>query len=418
MNRVMVWQLALRYFKGKGTANAVPLLSRISMVAVAIVSAAMIVLLSVFNGFDRMARNQYKAFYPDIRISAARGKFFDAGSVNIESIKKMAGVTAVAPVLEDNALAGEENELDEAAGRQKVVVVKGIENNYFEVNDVGKYMQEGEAKVSAGKPHTAVLGFHIANALGVDVNNVFSYMQLYYINPAVKNPEADPANAFNSLRLHPSGYFITEDEFDDKYMLAPLALVQELFNAEGKLSSVEIKAKPEAVNSLRTSLQQQLGSAYKVETRYELNRMVYLMLSIEKWVMFVILMFVLFIASFNMVGALTMLVIEKKKDMAILRTMGAQPSLIRAVFLTEGVLWSGMGGLCGLVLGATICIVQQRFGIVQVGEGMLIDAYPVLLAVPDILMVLATTLVVGLAAAWYPARKAVATAAHNLKGNE
>ena len=406
MNTSIIWQLAIRYLRGKGSINTAPVLSRISMVAIAVGSAAMITAFSVFNGLELVVKDMYKAFYPDIKVTAAKGKFFPSNKISFNTIKQLKGVIAIAPVIEDNALAGDLDNFTGSANRQKVVAVKGIENNYFQVNNVAEFINEGIDTLATGANPTAILGMHIANELGTDVKNSFSRVLLYYPNPNVPNPEADPLNAYQSLKLQPAGTFVVGDEFDDKFVLAPMAAVQELFHATGMYSSIELKTEGAEVNDIKKQLQVILGKGFRVETRYEQNRTLYSMMSIEKWVMFLILFFVLIIASFNMVGALSMLVIEKQKDIAILRALGAEATAIKKIFLLEAVLWSCTGGISGLVLGTLLCLAQQKFGLIKLNGAFMVDAWPVKLMGQDITLVMATIIIVGLLAGWYPAVKA------------
>ncbi len=413
----MIGKIAFRYFRGKGTANAVPLLSRISMSAIAVCSAAMIIVFSVFNGFDALVKEQYKAFCPDLKISVVRGKFFPASVISMAELKKMDGVRFVAPVIEDNALAGDENEFAGTSKQQKIVMVKGIENNYFQVNEVGNSIIEGVDSISAGSPYTAILGRNVADALRSGVDNSFNYILLYYANPEVPNPESDPLNALQSLKVHPAGIFQVEDEFDDKYVLAPLLLVQELFHAKGQYSSIEIKADSTKIQQLKKALQQRLGSGYKVQDITDQNKALYSLMGGEKWIIYMILLFVLAIASFNMIGGLLMLVLEKQKDIAILRAMGATPSLVKQIFFLEGVLWSAAGGLIGIGLGVTICLLQQHFELIKMKGSFIVSSFPVKLVFTDTLLVFGTIVSIGLLAAWYPALRAGKAAATNLKSN-
>lgn len=417
MNKPLVWTIAARYFRGKGTANAVPLLSRISMAAIAVCSAAMIVVFSVFNGFDAFVKGNYKAFCPDIKVSLVRGKFFPSSAMHLDEIKKVDGVQFVSPVIEDNALAGDGDELAGSSKQQKVVIIKGVENSYFKVHDLSSYMIEGVDTVSEDQVNTAILGVGVADALRSGVENSFNYVLLYYANPEISNPESDPLNALLSLKVHPAGIFSIDPDFDDKYILAPLAKVQELLHAEGKYSSLEIKADSTKIKYVKAALQQKLGATYKVEDITDQNRNMYAMMGGEKWIIYMILVFVLLIASFNMVGALSMLVVAKQKDIAILRAMGATPALIRGVFLLEGALWSSAGGFIGLILGSTICWLQQRFGLLKMGESFSMSAFPVKLVFADSLLVFGTIVCIGFLAAWYPALKAGKSSNLNLKSD-
>jgi len=407
MNGTLVWQLAFRYLRGKRSANAVPILSRISMVAIAVSSGAMIIIFSVFNGLESVVKDLYKAFYPDIKISVARGKFFGMDTTKLASISHISGVQNITTVIEDNVFANNQDQ-------QKVIMLKGIENNYFNVNNIRQYIIQGVDSVSTGDPYTAIAGMRIMNELGADVNNL-TYIKLYYPNPAITNPGADLLSAFQTLKVHPAGVFRIQDEFDNKYILAPLTLVQELFREQGRYSSVEISADPDAIQHIKKQLQQMLGSAYRVETRYEQNRTMYMVMGAEKWAVYAILLLVLLIASFNMVGALSMLVLEKQKDIAILRAMGALPATIRRIFLLEGMLWSLVGGVSGILLACAICLAQEKFGFIKLGGSFLVDAYPVKIEFADILLVIITILAVGLLTSWYPSIRATKAVDPSLK---
>lgn len=418
VNKAMIWRIAARYFRGKGTANAVPLLSRISMAAIAVCSAAMIVVFSVFNGFDAFVKNTYKAYCPDIKVSVVRGKFFPSSVISMADIKKIDGVRFVAPVIEDNALAGDENAFAGSSRQQKIVMVKGIENNYFRVTEVGDRVIDGLDTVTAGEVSTSIMGRGVAEALRSGVDNTFDYIMLYYANPDIANPENDPLNAMQSLKVHPAGIFEVDDgDFDDKYVLAPISKVQELFHAPGMYSSIEIKTDSTKIQAVKAALRQRLGAAYKVEDIGEQNKNLYALMGGEKWIIYMILVFVLIIASFNMIGSLSMLVAEKQKDIAILRAMGASQPAIRGIFLLEGVLWSSAGGGAGISLGVVVCLLQQHFEFIKMKGGFLVSAFPIKLIFTDSLLVAVTILSIGFLAAWYPAIKAGRLAGTNLKSD-
>ena len=416
MNRTLIWQLAYRYLRGKRSANVVPILSRISMVAIAVSSAAMIIVFSVFNGLEGFVKQLYSGFYPDVKISATRGKFFPVTPALTKQISGVKGIQQITTVLEDNVMVIVDNTLINNAvkGGQKVVTVKGIQPNYFGVNNITEAIT-GEDSVSTGKPYTAIAGRNIINELGIDIDNVFSTIQLYYPNPESKNLAADITDAYRSLEVHPAGMFHIADDQDDKYVLAPLSLVQTLLHAEGKCSSVEVRIAPGTEEQVLAELKKQLGSSYKVESRYEQNKSMYMVLRSEKWAIYAILTLVLLIASFNMIGALSMLVLEKQKDIGILKAMGARTADIRLIFVLEGILWAMIGGITGILLGSGICLLQQHYGFVTVGGSFLIDSYPVDVQFTDLILVIFTVTIVGLLAAWYPAGRATRTLAPTLK---
>lgn len=386
-----------------------PVLSRISMVAIAVCSAAMIIIFSAFNGIEALIKHNCSMFYPDIRVSAAKGKFFAMDEAMQKTIGATDGVEVVTTAIEDNVFADNH-------GQQKVIVLKGIERNYFEVNDIRDSIVQGDDTVSAGHPYTGIGGSHLLNELGIDVDDVFAYTELFYPNPRITNPELDPLNAYQTLRLHPSGRFRIQDDFDSKYLFTPLSLAQKLFAAEGRYSSIEIKTKPGVANKVSSRLKELLGQDWKVETRSEQNKTLYMIISTEKWAIYAIMVMVLLIATFNMVGALSMLVLEKQKDIAILRAMGATDNALKIIFRLEGILWSLVGGVAGILIGTLTVVAQKQFGLVKVGaEGSLIDTFPVALKATDDVLVFIALVGIALLMSWYPSVRAARAVDPTLK---
>lgn len=397
----MVFNIALRYLRGKGTANAVPVLSRISMTAIAVSSCAMIILFSVFNGFESLIDDLYKAFYPDIKITASKGKFFNPYDKCLGYLAKEEAIAAQSLVLEDNVLVNTEE------GDYLPVTIKGVDEQYFRVNDVRPFINKGNDTLMIDHDlSTAIIGQHIAANLGIDVDNVFARIAVFYPNSKIDMGSIAPTDAFQSMLFKPDGTFMVQEEFDGKYILAPLSKVQELLSQSRQVSSIEIKIKSEfSSEKFKARLQQQLGSDYLVATRYEQNKSVYMVMRSEKWAGYAILLFVLLIASFNMVSALSLLVLEKQKDMGILRTMGFLPVNLSKVVLLEGVLWALVGGSIGLAAGLLLCWAQVQFHLIRIDGAFIIDSYPIAVKWMDILIVLITVSTVGLIAAVYPARR-------------
>ena len=389
-------RIAGRYLRGKGSANATPLLSRISMLAIAVGSAAMLILFSVFNGFEEEIQKLYTAFYPDVRITPASGKFFTPRPQLIDSIARLQGILAIAPILEDNALAANDEE-------QIVVTLKGVDGQYFRVNDLKPYIKIGADTLS---DETLIAGYGIAARLGLDANNDFSRLQLHYPNAKAGNLTLNPTDAESSVELRTGGIFKGLGEFDEQYVLAPLAAVQTLLREDARLSAIELKSNAKDPAALKRRLQAITGTGFKIETRYEQNHTLNGVMRTEKWATYVILLFVLLIASVNMIGALALLVLEKRQDAIILKAMGAQRSMIRNIFLAEGALWAGIGGSIGLVTGAAVCLAQKKWGFVKLGDNFLIPAYPVAMHGSDFLLVMISVMAVGAVAAIYPAMKA------------
>jgi lipoprotein-releasing system permease protein len=410
MNSVLVWQIAIRYLRGKRSANAVPILSRISMVAIAVGSCAMIILLSVFNGFELLINDLYKAFYPEIKITAARGKFFEETPNISQAIKTTNGIATTTRVIEDNVLINSED-------NQFIATLKGIDTKYDRVNNYKQYVTEGRDTVAALPEPTTVLGIQLMAQLRLDPDNVFSEVVLYYPDAAV-NAATNPEGAFRSQKLRADGAFQAQDDFDSKYMLAALPVVQQLFNAENKYSSIELKLEEGAdAEDVKHTLQTKLGNTCKVETQFEQNKTMYLVMRSEKWAIYGILLLVLLIASFNMVGALSLLVMEKQKDMAILKAMGAERGTIRRIFMAEGVLWAMLGGMIGLGTGLLICWGQIQFNWISLPGSYIIDAFPVHIQLMDVLLIIATIVLIGIIASWYPALRSTRIEAPSLRSN-
>jgi lipoprotein-releasing system permease protein len=411
MNRVLIWQLAIRYLRGKRSANAVPVLSRISMVAIAVGSCAMIVLFSVFNGFELLIKDLYKAFYPEIKITAERGKFFSIEANKVAQIKALKGVQDLTRVIEDKVLLNSNSE-------QQVAVLKGVEPNYFQINNVKPYVYDGKYEVSAGAVPTAFVGLHIANELGLDINNVFSRLSVYYPNPHADAGNLNLSTLFQSIDVKPDGVFRVQDEFDSKFVLVAMPVAQELFIQPSGYSSVELSLNKGAdIDNIRKALADILGGNFVIETRFEQNKTLYMVMQTEKWAVYAILLLVLLIASFNMVGALSLLVLEKQKDIAILKAMGATSATVRKIFVTEGLLWAMVGGGLGLLLGAALCMGQSKFQWIKLEGDFIIEAYPVKMQGGDFLLIIVTIVFVGLLASWYPARRATKAVDPSLKAD-
>lgn len=414
MNLTLIRQLAWRYLRGKRSANAVPILSRISMVAIGVGAAAMIILFSVFNGFEGLVKDLYKAFYPEISITAAKGKFFSLDKEGFSQLENMDGVAVVGKVIEDKVL------LNSSSEERRVAVIKGVDANYFKVNDIARYVTEGECSIATSPVHSAIVGSQLMGELGLEVNNVFSTMEAYYPNPKMSASDIaqSPERAFRSLMMRPDGAFTVQDDFDSKYVIVDISLVQELVQEPGRYSSLELSLQPgEDAEDIVEEIQELLGSGYIVQTRFEQNEALYVIMRSEKWAVYAILVLVLMIAAFNMVGALSLLVLEKQKDIGILKAMGARNSHVSAIFLAEGALWSFLGGGLGLLLGVLICLGQQHYGWLKLGGAFIIDAYPVRLYLTDMLVVLATILAIGLLAAWFPAARATKVSGLSLKSD-
>jgi lipoprotein-releasing system permease protein len=371
------------------------------MAAIAVGCSALLILFSVFNGFNAVIDQFYTAFYTDLRIRPATGKTFHIAPEQWQLLRSQPGVLVAAPVLEDRMLAS-------GTGDAVVATVRGVDARYFDVAQMQPYIRYGQQRVSEDRlGATALVGIGIASRLGLSTENVFSQLHLYAPNPeAPVSGLIDPTTAFRSEILQPNGIFAIESDFDEHYILAPLSTVQRLLGAGDGLSQIDLKLAPGTESRVVQSLRKALGPSFRIETRQQQNATFYSIMAAEKWTMYLILLLVLLIASFNLVGALSMLVLEKQKDIAILQAMGADRASIRSVFLLESLLWSGLGGLIGIGLAIGLCLGQQSFGWIQLQGGFLIDAYPVSLQAGDIVVVFGTALGLGLVAGWWPSWRA------------
>ncbi|MFM6944593.1 MAG: FtsX-like permease family protein [Bacteroidota bacterium] len=406
--------IAKRYLFSLRKQTAVSILSKISMGALVVSTAAMILLFSVFNGFESLVKNLYATFYPDIKITVTQGKFFSYTPQLLQQIQTTKGIQYLSTCIEDNALVSN-------GETQIIATVKGIDKQFFNVNNFNKdYIIAGNNELTVTNNvlnPSAIIGNGIANKLGIDVLNNFSSLELIYPNAKTDLLQVQDANAFQRQYVKPDGAFSIQDEFDNAYVLVPLATAQSLMNQEAQISSIEIKISSEAdAASIKKILQKKLGASFTIATRYEQNKTLYGIMQSEKWIVFALLTLILVIASFNLTGALSMLVLEKQKDLSMLRSMGLKGLEIQTIILLEGLLWSFVGCSLGLLMGGLIAWGQQQFGWVKLEGSFIIQSYPVKFVVGDVILIFMTVLSVGAIASLIPAFKSSKlTAPNNLK---
>ncbi|MDE3255787.1 MAG: ABC transporter permease [Bacteroidota bacterium] len=406
--------IAKRYLFSLRKQTAVSILSKISMGALVVSTAAMILLFSVFNGFESLVKNLYATFYPDIKITVTQGKFFSYTPQLLQQIQTTKGIQYLSTCIEDNALVSN-------GETQIIATVKGIDKQFFNVNNFNKdYIIAGNNELTVTNNTlnpSAIIGNGIANKLGIDVLNNFSSLELIYPNAKTDLLQVQDANAFQRQYVKPDGAFSIQDEFDNAYVLVPLATAQSLMNQEAQISSIEIKISSESDAAfIKKILQKKLGASFTIATRYEQNKTLYGIMQSEKWIVFALLTLILVIASFNLTGALSMLVLEKQKDLSMLRSMGLKGLEIQTIILLEGLLWSFVGCSLGLLMGGLIAWGQQQFGWVKLEGSFIIQSYPVKFVVGDVILIFMTVLSVGAIASLIPAFKSSKlTAPNNLK---
>jgi lipoprotein-releasing system permease protein len=390
--------IARRYFFAKKSHNAINIISLIAVIGVAIGTMALVTILSVFNGFDRLVKSLFNSFDPDIRITKAEGKTFVPDSILFNKIKNNGSVLHYSEVIEENALL-------RYGDKQYIANIKGVDTGYSKITGVDSMMIEGEFRLMKNSQPYAVVGQGVAYYLGIGLHFIDPVM--IYVPRRSSGVSLNPENAFSRRFIYASGIFRIEQEVDSKYMLVPLSFARDLLEYTNEVTSIEIQLNPEYdARRAYKELRKLLGPDYIVKDRYQQKEFFYKILKSEKWAIFFILSFILMVASFNIVGSLTMLILDKKKDIAVLHSMGTDSLTLRRIFLTDGSFIALVGAVLGLSLGAIICYLQMRFSIIHLqGSGsFVIDAYPVFMKATDFTLVFFTVLLIGFLAAWYPVR--------------
>jgi lipoprotein-releasing system permease protein len=390
--------IARRYLLAKKSQNAINIISIIAVVGVTIGTMALIVILSVFNGFDRVVKSLVNSFDPDLKVSLVEGKVFTPDSLVLDELKKIPGLIAWSAVLEENAVL-------KYGDKQYIATIKGVDDSYAKVTGIDRTIFEGQFKLQTGELPYAVVGQGVQYFLGIMIKSVEPVM--VYLPRRQGTISLNPEMALKKNYFYVSGVFRIEQDFDSKYALVPLSYMQDMLDYTQELSSLEIKLAPGYNPRLiQEKVQTLFGKNFSVKNRYQQQEFLYRIMRTEKWAIFFILTFILIIASFNIVGSLSMLILDKKADIAVLAGMGAEPSTLRKIFLTEGWLISISGALAGLLLGGLVCWLQLKFEFLKLqGSGsFVIDAYPVEMRFSDFIVVFITVLAIGYLAAWYPVR--------------
>ena len=398
----MIWQFAFRYFRAKKSTNAINIISWVSVSAIAVGAGALIIILSVFNGFEGLVKSLYSSFYPSVKISAISGKTIHLTPQQLKLIAGVRGVAQMTQVVEEKAV------LRYGEGDQTIAVLKGVDSNYNKVAEVDKSISRGRFDTGDELAYRAILGVELEMALGVDVERSLIPMTVYLPRRNVSSMVL-PEDALSSGVLYPSGSFAIQQEFNSKYVITNIAFMRQLLEMDAnEMSGLEIRAKAGVEDIvLKNNILAALGTGYRVETRFEQNQALYAIMQTEKWAVYVIMSFILVISAFNMIGSLYMLVMEKQKDITILKAMGARSRMITRIFLAEGLIIAGIGTGIGFGISILFCILQQRFGLIRIeGTSFLVSAYPVSMHIGDFVLVSATIIVIGIAASWYPARRA------------
>ena len=397
--------IAKRYLFSKKSHNAINVISGVSVCGVALATLALVCTLSVFNGFQDLVTTMFTAFDPELKITAVSGKVFDAQDDRIQSLRQMPEVEVFSESLEDNVMV-------QYKDRQAMAVIKGVEDNFSQLTAIDSILYgRGEMVLHDEVVAYAIPGIELVSILGTGVR-FLDPLEIYAPKRGSKINVASPASSFNSDYLHSSGlvFAVNQQKYDASYILTSLKFARYLLQYDTEVSSIELKLKEGAnINKVQGRIASLLGKDFKVLNRYEQQSDTYRIMEVEKLISYLFLTFILFIACFNVIGSLSMLIIDKRADVVTLRNLGANDEIIKRIFLLEGCLISFLGALIGVVLGVALCLVQQEFGLISLGSGdsagaFVVDAYPVNVQLTDVLLVLLTVLVISFFSVQYPVR--------------
>lgn len=395
MNLLIAW----RYLIAKKSVQTVQWIAWISMIAMAVGTAALIIVLSVFNGFEDLVKGLYGDFYTDVRIVPRQGKRLVISDSQQTWLNQQKGIQNWSPVIEEKAVLIRDD-------WQTIVQLKGVLPHYTKVSGIANHLIKGNFELGEEQNPKLVLGWGVENALGADID-AFANGVLVAV-PQRDAPNID-MNSLLSFQSGNSGTFLVQQEFDNKYAFTHIDFLRYMFDIPlNEVSAIELKlGSSSKEKQIIAFIEEQFGDDVLVQTRFQQNQSLYTVMSTEKWVIYAILSLILVVAAFNMIGALTMLVLEKRKDIAVLKTLGATAGRIQRIFLLEGMLLAFLGAALGMTLATAICLGQIHFKWIKLGgSSFLIDYYPVQLQAEDYLLVAATVFTIAFFAAWVPSRKA------------
>ncbi len=391
--------VARRYFLSKRKKNFINIISILSMVGIAFSTAALIIVLSVFNGLEGLLRSLYTSFDPELKIELVKGKTFEASPELIKKIKAVKGVAIVTEVIEDYAVVRYRD-------ADMVAIIRGVSNNFIDQHRLDDHIIKGDLALQKDSIPFAIVGAGVRNTLSIAIEDSMYALQVFYI----KNVKVslDPSRLYSRKAIRPGAVFSIEKNYDENYIFLPLAFTQDLLDFGNKRTSLEIKTNSKAdIEVVRKEIASVLGDQFNVQTNEEQHKDLYRLLKIEKLFTFLALSLLIVVGSINIFFSLMMLAIDKKKDVTLLTAMGASQNQIRNIFLSEGVLISFTGAITGLLLGGLICFIQDQFGLVGMGmENAIVSSYPVKMKMSDFAYTASMITVITFLVSWYPAHKA------------
>ena len=390
--------IAGRYFRSKKKQNFITILSLISMVGVAISTMALVAVMSVFNGLEDLIRGLFSSFDSELQVTPVAGKTFVASEEWLNAIREVEGVEVITEVIEDNALL-------EYRGNQHIARVKAVSDNYFDHERFSKGYFWGDTTLGTSLRPGGILGRGVAFALSINLDDINSVLTIYYPKAPKSAATLDPNQLYTAGQVEPRGFFSIEQGVDNEYILVPLDFFKEMLSYDQKRTALELKvASGYSISSVQEAVEVHLGAEFAVKNADEQHATLIRTVKLEKLVVFLTLTFILALASFNIFFSLSMLAIEKKKDLAVLKSMGAKNSLIRGIFLKQGALIAFSGAILGLILGLLLVGAQEKFGLISLGIASgVVDAYPVRIHWPDLGWISLAVVTITLLASWRPA---------------
>ena len=391
-------KIARRYLFAKKSTNAINIITGISAVGICIGTAALVLVLSVFNGFEDLILGLFSRFNPEVKIVVAEGKTFEPDPEKLARIKALPSVQAISQTLEEVAFF-------EYRESRDFGTLKGVDSLYNQVTGIDSTLFEGEYMLKSGERYLAILGGGMRNKLQVDIEDPFELLNIYM---AKRKVSGALDQQFKRRFAYPVASFKIQQDFDSQYIIVSIDFMRELLGAYDEVSALEIRLSanadgPKAIADLKRIM----GPAFLVKDRYEQDASFLKLMNIEKWLSFAILSLTLVLVAFNMIGSLWMIVLEKKRDISILKSMGATDRTIRNVFLYEGVLLCGLGMFSGFITAITLYVIQKVFGIVSIPEGFVVNAYPISMRLMDLLIVMVIVMVIGFIASFPAALRAM-----------
>ena len=394
--------IAKRYLFSKKSHNAINVISGISVCGVALATLAMVCALSVFNGFQDMVATFFTAFDPQVKITSVKGKVFDGSLPVLSQIKNMPEVAVYSESVEDNAMV-------QYKGRQVMAVIKGVEDNFDKLTPIDSILfGRGELILHDEVADYAIPGLQLLSTLGTGIR-FLDPLEVYAPKRGAKINMANPMSSFVSDDLFSSGltFTVNQEKYDGSYILTSIDFARNLFQYDKEVSAVNLRLHPTAnEKDVISKIKRILGEDFYVQDRYEQQADTFRIMEIEKLISYIFLTFILMIACFNVIGSLSMLIIDKKNDVQTLRNLGASDNQIVRIFLFEGRMISFIGAVAGVILGLILCLVQQEYGIISLGNSgsFVVDSYPVSVHAWDVVLIFITVLVIGFISVWYPVR--------------